>query len=37
MFFFMSQISLALFCLHINDCFHGNIKEENIVFNPNNK
>ena len=33
----MSQISLALVCLHVNGCFHGDIKPANILVNTNSK
>ena len=26
-----SQISLSLLCLHLNCCFHGDIKPQNIL------
>ena len=31
----LSYMSLSLLCLHLNNCFHGDIKPSNILVNQN--
>ena len=36
MFGLLSQMSITLLCLHLNNCFHGDIKPANILVNKGN-